>query len=306
MPGWNNTGTPEKLTNENSHKYTALGAAFLAIILWAFAFPASRAALAYFSVEQITLYRHVVACLFYLGFFVAGRFSFPAKRDLKFILILGLLGITTYQMLFVFGMGKVQGGAAAMIITANPVVVALLARFFLSEKLSRTAWSGITLSMAGVAIISFFKGTDGEPIGYLALIIAAISISVYFTFQKPFFVSYSPLAMTSFTCFAGTLPMLVFLPGTVESVLAAPLTPNLWIVAMGILSSGMGFYLWFFALSRLKAGVVTSFLFLQPLFVTALSYFWLGEVPEHKTLLGGLVVLCGLGLILRAQIKDTG
>ena len=289
----------------NREKVLALVAAFAAVVLWAFAFPASRAALAYFSVEEVALYRHVIASLFYLGFLFAGRFSLPNKSDLKFILILGLLGITTYQMLFVFGMGKVQGGAASMIITANPVVVALLARFFLSEKLSTPAWLGIGLSIAGVAIISLLKGTDGEPAGYIALIIAVFSIAIYFTFQKPFFARYSPLAMTSYTCIAGTLPMLFFLPGTLTSMSNAPLGPHMWIIAMGILSSGVGFYLWFYALSKLKAGVVTSFLFLQPLFVASLSYFWLDEVPEAKTLIGGLVVLAGLALILKAQRAES-
>lgn len=281
-----------------------LYAAFITIVLWSFAFPASRAALPYFSVEQIVLLRYLVACLFYLVLFMAGKFSLPKLRDCPQLLVLGLLGITIYQLLFVFGMGKVAGGAAAMIITANPVCASLLARLFLKEQLSTLAWIGISISIVGIAVISLLKGTDGEPIGYLALMIAVFSISIYFVFQKPMFKRYSPLAMTSYTCWAGTLPLLYFLPDTVRAMELSPISPILWIVAMGIFSSGIGFLLWVYALSKLRAGIVTSFLFLQPLFVGVFSWWWLAEMPEIKTFVGGCIVLVGLFLILREQMKS--
>ncbi len=279
-----------------------LTAAFVTVILWAFAFPASRAALSYFSVEQIVLFRHVVACLFYAILFVLGKFPRPQLRDIPVLIMLGLLGITVYQICFVFGMGKVAGGAAAMIVAANPVCSGLLARIFLGEKLSPLAWAGILISVVGVAIISLLKGTDGEPTGYLALLAAVVSISIYFVFQKPFFERYSPLAMTSYTCLGGTLPLLIFLPETMAAIHNAPLAPIVWIVAMGIFSSGIGFLLWFYALSKLRAGVVTSFLFLQPVLVAWLSWTWLSEIPETKTFVGGAVVLIGVGMILREQL----
>ena len=115
--------------------YLPLAEAFVTVVLWAFAFPASRAVLPWFSIEQVVLFRYVVACLFYLLLFVLGRFLLPERRDIPLLVVLGLLGITVYQLAFVFGMGRVAGGTAAMIITANLVCVSLLARIFLAEKL---------------------------------------------------------------------------------------------------------------------------------------------------------------------------
>ena len=292
------------LARVTNSKHAPLWAALVTIILWSFAFPASRAALPYFSVEQVVLLRYVFACGFYILLFTFGTFKLPQLKDLPLLFVLGLLGITCYQLLFVFGMGKVSGGAAAMIITANPVCAALLARVFLSEKLSGVAWIGITLSILGVGIISLLKGSDGAPLGYLALLIAVLSISIYFVFQKPFFNRYTPLEMTSYTCIAGTLPLLIFLPETIQAVTIAPWPPIIWILAMGIFSSGIGFLLWIYALSKLRAGIVTSFLFLQPVFVTLLSWVWLNEIPESKTFIGGGIVLIGVMLIVREQLSQ--
>ncbi len=280
-------------------------AAIVTVILWAFAFPASKVALEWFSVEQVVLFRYLVACLFYGVLFLCGKFPLPKLRDVPLLLLLGLLGITVYQLFFVFGMGKVAGGAAAMIITTNPVCTSLLARFFLGEKLSRLTWTGITIGLMGIAVISLIKGTDGEPFGYLALLIAVMSISIYFVFQKPFFNRYSPLGMTSYTCVLGTLPLLIFLPETLQAIAVAPLKPIIWIIVMGIFSSGIGFLLWLYALSKMPAGIVTSFLFLQPVFVALMSWIWLTEIPETKTFIGAAIVFAGLGLVLKEQISGA-
>ena len=280
-------------------------AALVAVILWAYAFPASRAVLAYFSVEQVVLLRYLVACGFYRVLCTSGRLRQPALRDLPLIFLLGVLGVTVYQLLFVYGMGRVAGGAAALIITANPVVASLIAWIFLRERLSTLSWLGIAISVAGMAEISLVRGTDGEPAGYLALVVAVVSISIYFVFQKPFFRRYTALEMVFYTTVAGTLPLLWFLPGTLAAVSASPPGPVAWTVAMGIFSSGIGFALWFYALSHLRAGVVTSFLFTQPVFVSLFSWGWLGEIPETKTFVGGAIVLAGLLLILREQVRES-
>ena len=273
-------------------------AALTTVILWAFAFPASKAMLVWFSAEQMVLLRYLVACGFYIVLFAFGIYTLPKWRDLPAIIVLGLLGITTYQLFFVHGVGRVAAGAAAMIVAANPVFASMLAQLFLGERMSKLAWCGIGISLFGVAIITFGKNAESEFIGYLMMLLAVFSISIYFVFQKPFFKHYSPLAMTSYTSIAGTLPLLYLLPQALDAALAAP-SHALWIVAaMGIFSSGVGFLLWLYALSKLPAGVVTSFLFLQPLFVTIMAWWWLHEIPSLPAFVGGTITLLGVALIL--------
>ncbi len=277
-------------------------AALAAVLLWAFAFPASKAVLPYFSAEQVVLLRYLVACLFYLLLFAAGRFPPPKWRDLPLIFALGILGVTVYQILFVHGIGRVAAGAASMIITANPVFASLLARLFLREDLSKIAWCGIAISLGGVALIALGKGAEGaeeDLAGYGMLVLAVFAISIYFVFQKPYFARYSPLAMTSYTSIAGTVPLLYLLPQATAAALEAPASALLSIAAMGVFSSGIGFLLWFYALSKLPAGIVTSFLFLQPVFVTVLAWFWLHEIPAAQAFAGGAITLLGMALILK-------
>ena len=276
------------MTAMSSRKKPLL-AALVAVLLWAFAFPASKAVLPHFSAEQVVLLRYMVVCGFYLMLFAMGCFPPPGWRDLPLLLVLGVLGITVYQLLFVHGLGRVAAGAASMIIAANPVFAGLLARLFLHETLCKRAWGGICISLGGVALITLGESAEGEFAGYLMLVIAVLSISIYFVFQKPFFARYSPLSMTSYTSIAGTLPLLYLFPQAVDAARVAPASALLSIAAMGVFSSGIGFLLWFYALSKLPAGIVTSFLFLQPVFVTVMAWFWLHEIPAPP----GLHRRCG-------------
>ena len=288
------------------HPRLPLLAALFTIVFWSFAFPASKAALPYFAVEQVVLLRYLAASGLYLLLFACGRFPLPGKRDLPAIILLSLLGVTLYQLCFVFGVGKVSVAAAAMIIATIPVFASLLAWLFLDEKLSRPAWAGILICLSGVALIMLVKPTGGTLQGYLILFVAVASITIFFVFQKPFFARYSPLAMTSYTSFFGVLPLLYLLPDTIAAGLLAPGEVLLSIFAMGILSSGLGFFLWFYALAHLPAGVVTSFLFLQPVLAGIMAWLWLAEVPSLQTLLGGAVVLLGVALIVKQQVAAKG
>jgi len=300
-------------------------AALATVLLWAFAFPASKAALPYFSAAEMVALRYVVACGFYAAWFAAGhlaagrfaarrfavgvaveRFAWPARRDWLPIFALGVLGVTVYQLLFVLGLGRVTAGAAAMLIAANPVFASLLARVFLREKLSRLAWCGIGVSLTGVALIALEKGIGGEFEGAVLLILATLSISVYFVFQKPFFARYSPLSMTAWTSFAGALPLLFYLPAALAAAPHASAAALWSVAAMGVFSSGIAFVLWLYALSKLPAGTVTSFLFLQPVFVIVMAWFWLREIPTAQAFAGGAVILFGMALILSPGKRSVG
>jgi len=72
------------------------------------------------------------------------------------------------------------------------------------------------------------------------------------------------------------------------------------VLFLGIGCSGLGYLLWYGALSRLPASRVASFLYLEPLVTLVAAATILGEPIEAATVLGGLLVLTGVLLIQRA------
>ena len=83
------------------------------------------------------------------------------------------------------------------------------------------------------------------------------------------------------------------LPGHVSNAVGA-------LLGVGIISTGLG-YLLFFTLSKRAGTVFTSFFgYLVPVFGFLLSTLFLGEVITLTHLFGGAIVLCGVAMINRS------
>jgi drug/metabolite transporter (DMT)-like permease len=108
---------------------------------------------------------------------------------------------------------------------------------------------------------------------------------------------YAPLEFTTYVIWAGTLPLLVYLPGLVGAVRSAPLGATGAVVYLGIFPGAIAYALWVYALSRLSASVLSSWLYLNPVLAIAIAWIWLGEIPTALSILGGAVAMGGVMLV---------
>ncbi len=267
------------------------------LLLWASAFAAIRSALSAFPPGELALMRFLVASAT-LGLLSAiRRAPLPRGRDLPMIVLLGFLGITVYHVALNYGEVIVTAGAASLLISSAPVFTALLAAAVLGERVGARGWLGIVISFAGVALITLGEGEAFrlEPRA-LVILLAAISASVYSVLQKKVILRYPPLAFTSYVVWAGTIPMLAFLPGLLPTVSAAPADALAAAVYLGVFPGAIAYVLWVYGLNKLSASGLSSFLYLTPVLAIGIAWLWLGEIPGWLTLVGGAIAVCGVVL----------
>jgi drug/metabolite transporter (DMT)-like permease len=84
---------------------------------------------------------------------------------------------------------------------------------------------------------------------------------------------------------------------------AATLAPLQWLVVGAIgLSSGVGYWLWLWALKHTAPTKATTFLALSPVTATVIGALALGEAPGIGLLLGILCILAGLRLVAARSV----
>jgi drug/metabolite transporter (DMT)-like permease len=63
---------------------------------------------------------------------------------------------------------------------------------------------------------------------------------------------------------------------------------------LGVITSGVGYGLWYYALSRMEASRVSVFNNLQPVLTSVLSFFIFGTVPTFMFVVGGAIAIAGV------------
>ncbi|MGL1930533.1 MAG: DMT family transporter [Desulfotalea sp.] len=225
----------------------------------------------------------------------------PQKNQWIPLTLLGMSGIFAYNMFFFEGLKFISGGRAALIISATPLVVAIIASFFLKEKLNTQKSIGIFLSLIG----AIFVISNGHPLaiiqggfghGETLLLGCVISWSAYTLIGRSILGEMQPLVAVTYSCIIGTffLSIPAFQAKLSDVFLQISAVEWFNIIYLGVGGTALGFWWYYLAIKDIGASKTAIFINLVPLFAIILSHFILGESVKFSVLLGGIMVLSGV------------
>ena len=272
------------------------------ICLWAAAFVAIRRALHDVSPNQLSVYRLAIASIVFVAV-TAIRRSIPtfARSQIGWILLAGLLGMASYQLLLNAGEVTVTAATASMLVNIGPLFTLVGTVLLFGEKLTRFSVIGGSVALAGALLVSLTaKGGLHTSTGAFLVLGAALAQTGYFLVVKHLLQSMSPYDVTTLAMWAGTvmvLPLLFFVGAPKHA------TVSTWasIVFLGIGPSAIGFLAWSYALSKLPLGTTSLSLYAVPAITLVLGLVFLHETPKPLALLGGLIALAGVGITRRTS-----
>ncbi|MFE0020161.1 DMT family transporter [Amycolatopsis sp. NPDC059021] len=272
------------------------------VVLWASAFPATRAALTGYQPYDLAFVRLAVAsAALALAAPVLGV-RLPRAKDLPLIALCGSAGMSAYQLLLNWGEVRVPAGTASLLIAVAPVFSAALAAAFLGERLTRRKVLGSVIALGGSATIALSGGEARYSAAAWGVLAAALVQGIYHVGSKPLLRRYSGIEVACYATWSGTLFLLPLAPSAAHGLVSAPVPTTISAVLLGIFPSAIGFVVWGYAVARYSVTVATAALYLVPVVALAVAFAWLGEVPRPVELLGGVVSIAGVVLInLRAR-----
>jgi len=276
--------------------------ALITIIIWGSTFAAIRAGLqGGYSAGHLVLIRFLVASGAFLiyALWPGVRFQLPRKDDIFKILMLGWIGISIYQISLTFGEQTIEAGAASMIISSAPIFASLIAILVLNERLNIYGWIGLSIGFIGIILITL--GTTGASFhmstGVFWMLLATITTSIFFVFQKPFYNRYKPIELMAYFTWAGTLPLFIFIPGLFQDIQNATLEAHLSAIYVGIFPAAVAYVTWATALSLGKTSSVTSMMYIVPVIAIIIAWIWLREWPSTLSFIGGIIAISSVVVV---------
>ena len=229
-----------------------------------------------------------------------------SPRESVLVLGLALVGITLYNTMFTAALGLVEASRAALIVPTNSAITALFAALIFKERLAAGRAAGILLCVTGalwvlcrgeLQMFASFELATGERI----LVLCIFIWSAYTLAGRVALATLSPLALTAYVMFIGSLPMAV--PAWFEHESLARVTWQGWTALAYLVVFGTVIpFLWYYeGVKALGAARAAQFINLVPPLAVAESVVLLGEPMTPAIYVGTGLVVAGLYLTNRPR-----
>ena len=256
---------------------------------------------------SLALLRYVIGfCCLAPLVLASGRMRFE-RRDL---LPIGLLGIGQFGILIAllnYALRFIPSARAAVIFATTPLLTMILSAALGRERLTPARIWGVSFTIAGVAFALGEKaiqrgaaGGAGERLGELAAFASALSGAICSVSYRPYLRKYPTLPVSALAMLASIGFLAALAAGEGFFSEGPHFTTLGWLAVLFIgTGSGLGYYLWLWALAHTTPTRVTVFLALSPLSAAALGAWLLAERLARETWVGVALVVLGLWLAHR-------
>ncbi|MCT8975389.1 DMT family transporter [Clostridium sp. CX1] len=227
------------------------------------------------------------------------------NKPVKNLFFLALMQPVIYFIFETYGIKFSSSSLAGVMIALIPVIVTIMASYFLKERASKAQFAFISISVAGVGFIAFMNSTDSGStsiLGIVLLIITVISAAAFNIMSRKLSSSFTPMEITYFMMglgaivFNGVLIINHAIYGTLLDYFK-PLHNKDFIISityLGILSSVIAFLLVNFTLSKIEASKSAVFSNLSTIVSIVAGVVILHEQFKYYHLLGSIMILVGV------------
>jgi len=193
----------------------------------------------------------------------------------------------------------VSAGITALILSAQPLITALIAVRWMGEKLAARQWAGVAIGLAGVALIVWHK-VDVREATLASLVAITVSLAgvTAGTLYQRVFCPLVDLRSAAAVQFAATIVVLAPLAWAFEDTTVRwswALAGSLVFLVIG--ASILAVSALHLLMRRGQATRVTSLIYLTPIFAVGLELAMFGVVPSALSLVGIAITCLGVALV---------
>jgi drug/metabolite transporter (DMT)-like permease len=247
----------------------------------------------------IATWRLFLSTLMLLPFFLrtsgVSKLRAMGRRDLLLLTGVGVV-LAVHFATWITSLSLTSVSSSVIFVHVDPIFVALVSHFVLSEKVDRRVVLGIVVAFVGASIIAFsdLGASGGNLIGDALSLVGGVALGIYILAGRRL---RQRLDLTTYVTPVYAVSAVVLGVGSVA--VGTPLTgydPSviLMFVIIALVPMIFGHTLYNWALKWISAPVVSISLLGEPVGASLLAFLILGESPNPLALVGGAVTLAGI------------
>lgn len=211
----------------------------------------------------------------------------------------GVFALFCYMVFFSFAYLSLATATGALLLFGTVQLTMLTAAWRNGERFSLPAWAGLIVAFAGLVYLLAPGVTAPDPLGATLMVIAGIAWGAYSLIGQR---TDGALLATS-TNFFYCVPITLGLSALYVSSMDVSAQGAMLAIASGALASGVGYAVWYAALSGLTAGSAATVQLSVPVIAAIGGVLFLSEPLSFRLIVASALTIGGIWLVLLTRFR---
>ena len=249
--------------------------------------------------------RFVIAAIILFSLIAGRRVPLPRKRrDLLLLALTGVLSFSLNYGLVFWGEQYISSGLAALLQSMLPAFGLIIAHYYLPrERMTLPRMLGVLLGVLGVAVIfsnQLQVSGPGALWGSAALVVSAFCAAYANVLVKTYGLNLQPSVLAAGQMVFGLIPLLLIGIPLEGNPLKFHWTPIALIslLYLAIVGTVIAFLLYYWLIHNMDVTKTMLIALVTPVVAVVLGMLILKEELNWRTLVGGVMIMSGIGLIV--------
>jgi drug/metabolite transporter (DMT)-like permease len=256
--------------------------------------------------------RFVISCAIVFVLIRARNISLPGKsRDWLLLALTGVLSFSLNYGLVFWGEQYISSGLAAVLQSTLPAFGLVIAHIHLpGERMTWAKVVGVVLGIVGVAVVfsNQLAIAGGKALaGCVALVLSAFFAAYSNVLVKAYGKNLEPAILAAVQMFFGLIPLLLVGLLLEGNPLAFRWTPMALVSLfyLAVVGTVIAFLLYYWLVHNMDVTKSMLISLVTPVVAVLLGMVVLGEELSWRTIVGGLMIMAGIGLIVVRKVSRT-
>lgn len=278
----------------------------LLCVVWGYAWVVLKIALRYAGVFDFTGLRTIASAV--LLFIIVIAMRRPLRLSAwRAAVVVGTLQTAAFLLFSMWALSLGGAGRTSVLVYTMPFWTLIFAWLILGERMRGLQWLAVILAFCGLMLIVAPWDLQGTLIASLTAVAAGMFWSLGTVLGKKMMPkdSIDLLTFSAWQMLVAAVPLVI-------AAWLVPSSPVQWTIELivcfiyaTVLGSVLGWFLWFYVLNHMAAGVATLNALAIPVIAVASAWLQLGERPPPHELAGMLLIGVGLALLGAIALRQS-